>query len=322
MCTGGHVFGVCGNDIAFLEVGKKIGFNLIPSRPVGGHYLLFVRKYGFVTTRLGCGFNHGLFGRYVPVPHRCHDAASIVPSGDRSHVGIVDPCAVERQMDEVVAVDGGVFAGPTIDLFGIVVVPVDVGHRARKNLLSIVGKQSLVERLGLAGRVGVDKRGGRCDIDRSPCDGDVLFVGLLAWTIDDSGRNCENKFRNCRCRKVDVENTAGAIDHGIVDRTTIEQNSIFGRSCKADVFVKHNCYGVVAGIDLTASGERVARCGQSISLVADDAQKCGCWRIYDSILCVGVHAGCPSEEDSRCTDDGENLDVFHNIHNLYDIIRQ
>ena len=121
---------------------------------------------------------------------------------------------------------------------------------------------------------------------------------------------------------IDVENTAGAIDHGIVDRTTIEQNSIFGRSCKADVFVKHNCYGVVAGIDLTASGERVARCGQSISLVADDAQKCGCWRIYDSILCVGVHAGCPSEEDSRCTDDGENLDVFHNIHNLYDIIRQ
>ena len=64
------------------------------------------------------------------MPHGGNDASPVVPRSDGSHVGIVDPCAVERQVNEVIAVDGRVFACPSIDLFGILVVPVHVRHRA------------------------------------------------------------------------------------------------------------------------------------------------------------------------------------------------
>ena len=109
----------------------------------------------------------------------------------------MDPRAVERQMDEVVAVDGWVFASPTIDLFGIVVVPVHDGHCARKDLLSVIGEQGLVEGFGLVGGIAVDE--GRCwsNIDRGPCDDDVLLVGLSRRSIDEAGWNSEGDIRDC-----------------------------------------------------------------------------------------------------------------------------
>ncbi len=90
-----------------------------------GHGLVAVG----VSASAGDGCDFVLAQGHVEVPHQLHDAARIGPVGDGLGVVVVDPVVLGHvDVDEVVAVHGGILARQLIDFLCAVVVPVHVGH--------------------------------------------------------------------------------------------------------------------------------------------------------------------------------------------------